>query len=168
MYTFIQLTLHSKQYTLFRVKIRITIQDTSCSVCCSTAANPFSRRVMVNRMVNFNAVAPYLSGFVELFLQSRYRHDSDWTSAVSVLTPECDVLRCKYAQRYSGCETFRDKPMYTGNHHTRRLIISADHDASVASCVRFRLSSDYIKAPPSREPSRLVQRQQVEIRGSSV
>lgn len=112
---------------------------------------------MVNRTLNFNAIAPYLSGFVELLLQSRYRHDSDWTSAVSVLTPECDMLRGKYTQRYSGCETSRDKPVYAGNHHTRRLIIAADDDASVTSCVRYRLSLDYIKTPPSGESSRLVQ-----------
>jgi len=51
---------------------------------------------MVKRMMNFIAVASYLSGFVELFLQSRDRHDTDWTSANAV----CDVQRCKYAHRY--------------------------------------------------------------------
>lgn len=51
-------------------------------------------------MMNFIAIASYLSGFVELFLQSRYRHDSDWTSAVFTRTPGCDVQRCKYAHRY--------------------------------------------------------------------
>lgn len=54
---------------------------------------------MVKRMMHFSAIASYLSGFVELFLQTRYRHDSDWTSAVCTRTPACDVQRCKYAHR---------------------------------------------------------------------
>lgn len=53
---------------------------------------------------------------------------------------------------------FRNKPSYTGNHHTSRLIIAADDDEPVTSRVRFRLPTDYSRAPPPEEPSRLIQK----------
>lgn len=132
---FVYIILRCVQRSTHCSAFRITIQDTSCSVCCSTAANPFS---MVKRVMNCIAVASYLSGFVELFLQSRYRHDSDWTSANAV----CDVQRCKYAHRYVDVRRSKINPLYTGNHHKRRLIIAADDDVAVTSRVRYRLSTD--------------------------
>lgn len=75
--------------------------------------------------------------------------------------PERLVVMCKDVNMLTAGTwmwTFKDKPLYTGNHHTRRLIIAADDDVTVTSPVRYRLSTDYRRAPPPGEPSRLVQK----------